>query len=140
MGVPQGYYAAEGMDVCDSGMADFGVSASLLKHLEQYGPRWKFHDAKLIPEALQDPTTVFEGLKRDGMEDAYCYASVPSQRWVRDRIEAPFPPNTVILVFASKRPWGFAVLDWERREADHDNPGCPKNWDRDFERRIWPTI
>ncbi len=139
MAVPRGYFSIEGMCPGGSGTADFGVAVRDLEHFEAYGPRWKFHAAKLIPEALQDPTAILQGLKRDGMEDAVCYVTVPSRIWIRDRVEAPFPPGKVFLVFAAERPWGYVVLDWELRDADADNAGCPKNWHDDFERRIWPT-
>jgi hypothetical protein len=113
--------------------------------LAEYGPAWKFLDARLIPETVDDPTAIFEGLNRQGLEEGVCYVTVPSRRWIRDggeaggTIEAPSPPGRVFLVFAARREWGFVILDWEWREADSDNPGCPNDWGRDFGRKIWPT-
>ena len=138
MPVPKGYLATEGMAPCGTRTANFGVPMRDIKDLQAYGPEWKFHAARLIPEALKDPTAILEGLKRHGMDDAVCYVTVPQGTWIREGIEGPFPPGRVFLVFAAEKDWGFVVLDWESREADIDDPGCPKNWHEDFERKIWP--
>ncbi len=139
MAVPKGYLLVSGVAPCGIGDKDFGVSLRHLQHLQANGPEWKFHAARLIPETLKQPAGIFQGLHRDGMEDAVCYSSVPSGTWIRDRIEGPFPPGRVFLVFAQQRRWGLVVLDWESRQADSDNPGWPHNWHEDFTRRLWPT-
>jgi hypothetical protein len=143
MAVPRGYVLTVGVRPSGAGSVDFGVSKDAIKHWQTYGPAWKFRDAAMIPEAVQAPTAIFEGLNRDGLEEGVCYATVPSGRRIREggeragTIDGPSLPKRVFLVFAAERDWGFVVLDWEWREADSDDPGCPKDWDKDFGRRIW---
>ncbi len=138
MPVPKGYYATTGMRPSGTGTADFGVSVRDLRHYERNGPKWKLHAAKLIPETLRAPGRIFHDLRREGMEEAFCYAGVPSGRWISEGIEGPFPPGRVFLVFVMEKHWGYVVLDWESREADPDSPDCPIGWNEDFGNPIWP--
>lgn len=122
-----------------SGKVEWKASLAVTKilDLEKHGPAWKFYNAKLIDETLEAPTVVFEGLKRAGFHDAYCYSRKPSCKWVDEQTSKPPLAHQVFLVFVSASGT-LAVLDWEYRLVDPNHPGYPKNWANDFVRPIWP--
>jgi hypothetical protein len=113
------------------------VRTSMLEDLEQHGPEWKFYNAQLIPEALEAPTVILQGLNRVGFDDAYCYSRVPSCRWIDESTKGQPLPYAVFVVFvACANP--AVVLDWEWRMADQSHPGYPRKWQTDFGNQVWP--
>jgi hypothetical protein len=120
-------------------LAEFFIRRSELEKIEECGPKQKYFDARLIPNALLNPDAIFAGLKRDGYQGGYCYCHAPSHWFFEAEtgpIEAPVPAGRVFLVFI--RPdWGLVVFDWEWREEDEKQPGFPKFWE--FMSVLWPT-
>jgi len=113
------------------------ISKAMLEHLENNGPLWKFCNAALLPEALENPAVILQGLNRVGYDGAYCYSRIPSCRWVDEYTSTTPLPHTVFVVFVSSLAQPN-VLDWEWRLADTTYPGYPKRWERDFTRQVWP--
>jgi hypothetical protein len=139
--MPSDYLPAPGRDPHTGEEREFFVSRSELEKLEEFGPKQKFLDARLIEETLRDPDVIFQGLKRPGYNDGYCYAKVPSCWWFEadsGPIEAPPPPDMVFLVFV--RPiWGLVVFDWEWRPEDSSDPYHPEQWKAYFEKKLWES-
>src|SRR5437870_2704187 len=96
---------------------EFFLSRTMLEKLEKNGPTWKFDDASFIPEILSAPAVVFQGLKREGFQNGYCYSGVPERNW-----DDPDPENVprigMVFVIYIKPAWGLVVFDWDWRSED----------------------
>jgi hypothetical protein len=117
------------------------LSVYKIQELQRHGPSWKFDNARLLEEALQSPTAIFEGLQRTGLEAAFCYAAKPSRRYRKGgTIETPFSSGRVLVVYVDNMQSSneFEIIDWAIREEDGKNPGYPAGWQNDFGRKIWP--
>src|SRR5262245_25527209 len=82
----------------------FRISVPMLEALEKNGPTTKFFDALLVPETIESPDVVFEGLNRGGLSHGLCYSRVPTERWQDAQTKIAPPPSMVFLVFI--RPIG----------------------------------
>ena len=128
----------EGLDPEGKRGATFFVSRAELDILERDGPEWKLEDARFIPETVQQPDAIFEGLKRPGHEKSLCYSVRPARDPENEEENQPLPRyGFAFLAFARSGAGGFVVFDWEWREEDGDAPGHPVGWATDFERRTW---
>ena len=114
------------------------ISRDMLEDLENNGPTQKFWDVCLIPDNLENPVVILEGLNRPGFENGFCYSSVPTCRWKDEQTKMAPPPLKVFLTFVHPRGNDLFVLDWEWRFVDLSRPGYPKNWRRDYVRQKWP--
>lgn len=114
----------------------FYVSLPRLEKLRDQGPRWKFHDARLIQETLTNPIVVFEGLRRKRYREGLCYVGNPTIWFDNDGISENRDPRYVFLVFVTFY-YGMLVFDWEWRRASATEPGHPNRWKRHFTRRVW---
>lgn len=128
----------EGRDKDGNRGASFFVSRTTIEALEQYGPEWKYEDARFIPEAILQPDAIFEGLKRPGQEKSLCYSVRPTHD-PDDETETQTLPRYgyVFLVFARSCVGGYEAFDWEWREEDSESPGLPIGHETDFERYTW---
>src|SRR5688572_27164193 len=50
----------------------YTIQRSLVEHVEQFGPRYRYRDLYLAVDTLKNPLAVFEGLKRIGEEKSIC--------------------------------------------------------------------
>jgi hypothetical protein len=137
MNVPKGYLGLSGLCPSGDGKCQFIVSQQHVEHLQRSGPQWKFNNLHVLPEILNDPSVIFEGLKRDDFEGGFCYGGHVSKRMQSTTIELPPPPEMVAVVFVRPRGRENIVLDWEWRPEHSDKPGWPESWDDDFERVKW---
>jgi len=121
----------------EAGEGGFAVYTSImaLEKIRGDGPEWKYHDAGLLRAALQDPSVIFEGLKRAEFSEGYCYVSRPKRRWTKGGEFEPVPADRVFLVFV-KKEWGLVVFDWEWRQCVNGDV-LPVGHKPDFERLIW---
>ncbi|MCX7428700.1 MAG: hypothetical protein NTW96_24120 [Planctomycetia bacterium] len=92
----------------------------------------------LVPMVLQEPTAVFEGLRRDEDEDRQgygwrCYCGIPERAYRSDGTERPPYPNQVYLVFVNDE---YVAYNWRWEPADADNPRLPENHEQRFKRKL----
>jgi hypothetical protein len=117
--------------------AVFFIDWHALSVVEEKGPEWKFSDARFVPEAVDVPDAILEGLKRHGEEDALCYSVRATVDPDNDDNEALPRYGYVFLAFVKHCIGGFIVYDWDWREEDPDMPGHPLSWEDDFEKPTW---
>lgn len=91
----------------------------------------------LVPFTLQQPTAVFEGLRKDEDEDRrapgwYCYCSKPNCSFNENGEEQPPYPKQVFLVFVNKERVAYL---WRWAKADAADDGLPENHETRFDRR-----
>jgi hypothetical protein len=135
-----GYQPVAGMRPDGTGEQEFHVPISRLLHLQRNGPKQAYFDGLLLDEVLSEPLVIFQGLKRDGYENAYSYCKLPSRRF-RDRdVQIPWDPIRTYLAFVSTN---FVVFGWEPREVDPTKPGFPllkqnERGEPDLGKVIWP--
>jgi hypothetical protein len=138
------FFSLEGVDpYLPDRTASFQVSVAMLRNLEETGIARKFLDACLIPYAVERPTVILEGLRRENYGDGFCYCTVPPERPFYDergeiRLAAP-PPKMIFAVYVMSSRSGLLVLDWDWRRVSSVGTGIPDRWQRDFERVLWPT-
>jgi hypothetical protein len=131
-------FVGQGMNLIGEVGVEFHIRASFLNRLEEVGPAWKFHAARLIPQAVAKPDKIFGGLKRLGFDDGCCYCSRQEKRWETTKRQVAIPKNLLFLVYAEAMSGSFVVFDWGFRAEDANKPGFPQGWE-DFERGlVWP--
>jgi hypothetical protein len=92
----------------------------------------------IVPAILQQPTAVFEGLRRDQDDDPWgvgwrCYCGLPSCSYQPDGTVAKPYRGQVFLVFVNDE--GVAY-NWRWEKADADNLELPKDHETRFTRRL----
>lgn len=92
-----------------------------------------------MKEAVAEPDSIFQGLKRPGQEVGLAYSVRPTHDPDEEELN-PIPPRFgfVFIAFARSGIGGYVVFDWEWRPEDADAPGS--GWETDFERRTWHKI
>jgi hypothetical protein len=94
--------------------------------------------AFIVPQVLQRPTAIFEGLRRDEDEDPRgvgwrCYCGVPDHAYTTDgRSRDPWP-GQVFLVFVNHEGVAYNWR-WERHASD--DPRLPEDHQRRFRKRL----
>ena len=84
----------------------------------------------IMPEIIQNPTAMFEGLRWDEDEDPdphgaagwRCYCGIPSQAFHADGTSRPAYPGQVYLVFVNDEKVAY---NWRWEKADPENQGLP---------------
>jgi len=94
--------------------------------------------AYIVPMILQQPTAVFEGLRRDEDEDRTgygwrCYCGIPDHAYRRDGTAIPPYAAQVYLVFVNDE--GVAY-NWRWEQADPENPTLPVGYKDRFRRQL----
>ena len=120
----------------DKGAAFF-IDKPTLYQIEEKGPLWKFADARFILEAVSEPDSIFEGLKRANHAECYCYCVRPTHDPEDPDAQGPMFLEKVFVVFVRPGVWGYVVFDWGWRQQDPDLAWHPVNWQTDFTRRTW---
>jgi len=134
------YFEVSGFDPFASRLCGgFYLSGPVLQELEDYGPDPKLWGTFLVRDAIERPTVVLEGLKRENYEHGLCYCSTPARRWVNATDTVTPPPREVFCVYVNPVGAGFYVLDWDWRKVGPGGTGIPYRWQRDFGRIVWPT-
>jgi len=92
----------------------------------------------IVPQVLQSPTAVFEGLRRDEDEDRRsagwrCYCGIPQHSYRADGTEGRPYPGQVYLVFVNDE--GVAY-NWRWEKADPDDPSLPVSHEERFQKRL----
>lgn len=94
--------------------------------------------AFLVPEILQGPTAVFEGLRSDEDEDHTgcgwrCYCGIPSQAYHPDGTKRAAYPNQVYLVFVNDENVAY---NWRWERSDDDDSKLPVDYNNRFRKRL----
>lgn len=92
----------------------------------------------IVPQILQEPTAIFEGLRQDEDEarEGYgwrCYCGVPRQAFHADGTSRSPYPDQVYLVFVNNERVAY---NWRWEKADPDDPDLPVNHDERFRHRL----
>jgi hypothetical protein len=92
----------------------------------------------IVPQILQHPTAVFEGLRQDEDEDRQgvgwrCYCGIPEHAYHSDGSERSSYPGQVYLVFVNDE--GVAY-NWRWEKAAPDDPDLPQNHQDRFRERL----
>ena len=92
----------------------------------------------IVPAIMQQPTAVFEGLRRDEDEDPRgvgwrCYCGIPDRSYRRDGTQVAPYPNQVYLVFVNEE--GVAY-NWRWEKADPDNRNLPIGYQDRFRKQL----
>lgn len=94
--------------------------------------------AHIVPDILQNPAAVFEGLRREEDEDRWgagwrCYCGIPECSYSQDGTEGRPYRGQVYLVFVNDE--GVAY-NWRWEAADPEDPSLPVNHEARFSRRL----
>jgi hypothetical protein len=116
----------------------FYIRNSLVDRLEEFGPAWKFYDLRLIPDAVRDPTAIYEDLNREGYDDACCYSYKPGFRWAGDSEQEAAPMGRFFVVYCEPASGGLIVMDFGWRAEDPNSPGNPQGWETFKKGKVWP--
>lgn len=92
----------------------------------------------IVPQILQRPTAIFEGLRQDEDEarEGYgwrCYCGVPQQAFHADGTSRSPYPDQVYLVFVNDERVAY---NWRWEKADPDDPELPINYEERFKQRL----
>ncbi len=92
----------------------------------------------VLPMVLQEPTAIFEGLKRAADEPYtgcgwFCYCGVPRTAYGRDGTAREPWPNEVFLVFVTDE---FVAYNWYWCAAAPDDPNLPDEHGTRFRKRL----
>lgn len=143
----RGYFGPiAGLAADGAGTWDFYIARDRLVRIQRTQPESKYRAVAQIPEVLQAPTAIFQGLQRDEHEDGYAYVGRPKEREIkRDSadggwIKIPTDPRIILVVFVTGNDRRRDIFDWEWRKTDAADPDLPENADLDFEDLLWrPT-
>jgi hypothetical protein len=128
-----GYLTVIGFDPSGNGEErEFKILTNRVDHLQRNGPTHKYYELLSVAEVLKGPEFIFEGLQRDGQENAYCYIGKPQQHgsgW-----QGPTERNMVFLVCVTER---FTIFEWGWEREDENNPGLPFDTKRRFKKVKW---
>lgn len=91
-----------------------------------------------VPAILEQPTAIFEGLRRDEDEDPRgvgwrCYCGIPEHSYLEDCTPASPPKKQMYLVFVNDE--GVAN-NWRWDRADADDLDLPANHSARFKKRV----
>lgn len=93
---------------------------------------------RIVPQILQQPTAIFEGLRLDEDEDRQgygwrCYCGIPEHAYHADGAERPPYPGQVYLVFVNDKQVAY---NWRWERADPDDPRLPESHQQRFKRKL----
>jgi hypothetical protein len=92
----------------------------------------------IVPQILQHPTAVFEGLRQDEDEDRQgvgwrCYCGIPEHAYHSDGSERSAYPGQVYLVFVNE---DGVAYNWRWEKSDPDDIDLPQNHQDRFRERL----
>jgi len=120
------------------GQEEFVMDDDARHQWREYGPQQKFYDGGLAGTVLRNPTSIFQGLRRPGLELSYCYCGLPPVRWTDDQVESPSPAGMVLAFYILPMDDKLWIWDWNWLIEDKAMPGHPAFWQHNYERRTWP--
>ena len=88
-----------GLDPSGQGQREFWIEKDLLQFFYKKGWMDKYKGVLSAKEVLERPAVVFQGLQREGQEEALCYAGLASCRFSQDGHQLPRPPGKTFVVY-----------------------------------------
>jgi hypothetical protein len=116
------------------GAREFWIEKDLLQFFYKKGWMHKSKAAISVKEVLERPAVIFEGLQREGQEEALCYAGIASWRFSNDGHVLPPPPKKTFIVHIRE---DGAIVRWDWEPAD-DNSTYPEDYRTRFGSQLWP--
>jgi hypothetical protein len=94
--------------------------------------------AELLPQALQIPKAVWEGICTESDEDKRgvgwrCYCTRPDKSYTVDGEKCPPRRGQVFLAFVNDENVAY---NWRWEQADQDDPNLPRGHEIRFKRRL----
>jgi hypothetical protein len=124
----------EGLDPSGKGIREFWVEKDLIQFFYKKGWMHKYLALHSVKEILLRPAVIFQGLARDGQEEALCYAGIASHRYTNEGHQVPPPPGMTFAVYI--RP-DDVVFRWDWERADK-NLTYPLGYQTRFGPQLWP--
>src|SRR5437868_2928679 len=103
------------MDPSGVGTREFWIEKDLLQFFYKKGWMDKYKSVLLAKEVLAAPAVIFEGLQREGQEEALCYAGLASCRFSKDGHQLPAPRDMTFVVYIRSDDV-LIRWDWEPAE------------------------
>ncbi len=128
----------EAADPFGSGTWEVLISYDRLHTVARRGMGHAKECAYIVPEILQNPTAIFEGLREEKDEDQrgvgwLCYCGIPEKAYHADGTSRSPYPLQVYLVFVND---DRVAYNWRWEKADADDPQLPCNYQTRFRRRL----
>jgi hypothetical protein len=132
------YLALKSLDPIKGGTCGVWISYERMQTVAKRSLGHASECAFLLPDILQRPSAVFEGLRWDEDEDPSgygwrCYCGIPSRAYRTDGAERPVWAGEVFLVFVNDE--GIAY-NWRWEKADEDEPDLPRRFKTRFKKRL----
>lgn len=94
--------------------------------------------ALIVPMILRQPTSIFEGLRRDEDEDRRgfgwrCYCGIPEKAYNVDGTPRTAYPGQVYLVFVNDE---WVAYNWRWEKSDPEDFTLPQNYMTRFKQRL----
>jgi hypothetical protein len=124
----------EGLDPSGAGTHEFWLEKDLLQFFYKKGWLSKYHSVRSVQEILNTPAVIFQGLQREGQEEALCYAGIASHRYSNTGMALPPPPDMTFVVYIREDD---VVFRWDWEPAD-PNLTYPLNYRDRFGPQLWP--
>jgi hypothetical protein len=97
--------------------------------------RTRYMNLTCAKQVLNNPQRIFEGI-REYEQGGWCYAGKPTEWYVGDVAEVPFPDGLVFAVYVNRR---LEVYHWRAEKCDRDDRFCPIDWRTRYGGgMIWP--
>lgn len=121
----------------DGEVVQYSIAAEAIHPLLQNRLWVKVFEAFLVPDIVQTPLRIWEGLNREGTEDLLCIAGVPSLEFATKNFldnQITLQEDRVFLAFCSSQ---FTVSKWRWEPVDSDGFGLPTSHNARFGREMW---
>lgn len=115
-------------------VCEFKISTQRILHFRAHGPDHVYFNLKNLPNALQFPLAVFQGLDREGHEKSVCYVAKPRSRFVDENTSLTVDSSSVFVVFITST---LEVFDWRFEKADERDDKFPVGYAQRFGSLVW---
>ena len=135
---PRREYLAIAARLPDGTLGRVQISYQRMQTIGKRGLGQASECAYIVPYILENPTAIFEGLRRDEDEPKQglgwrCYCGVPKCSYRADGSEGPPYQNQFYLVFVNDE--GVAY-NWRWEQADPHHPDLPQDCETRFRKRL----
>ena len=132
------YLTLQALNPADGSMCEVMVSFERMQTVGRRSMGQAKECGYIVPEVLQSPTAIFQGLCRDEDEDRRgagwrCYCGIPDQAYHSDGTSRRPYPGQIFLVFVNDE--GVAY-NWRWEKADPDSPEVPQHHTERFRERL----
>lgn len=132
-------YKLSAVDPDSGGQKAVFVSEDKIKWLGKLGHQYIYEAKYNVPHVLQNPTAIFQGLKRDsdepnrGTQGWHCYCGCPPHTYAKDGQQYPARSQYVFLAFVTVDD---IVYTWRWEKSDPQDPHLPVNHNERFEDNV----